>query len=147
MKKQQQTQEQQVQEQKAKNAAFFQRKPGDALTFLAPGSGEVTLYGNLDVSFDYTTKGLKSDYGDMGMPVGKIGWQPAIATNLSYVGVRGTHPLKDDFNFIWQLEAGIDISATPGTNSQPRTSATPSMALYFRGTASSVSPATIGARS
>ena len=74
MKKQQQTQEQQVQEQKAKNAAFFERKPGDALTFLAPGGGEVTLYGNLDVSFDYTTKGLKSDYGDMGgMPVGRMG--------------------------------------------------------------------------
>ena len=66
MKKQQLTQEQQVQEQKAKNAAFFARKPGDALTFVVPGGGEVTLCGNLDVSFDYTTKGLKSDYGDMG---------------------------------------------------------------------------------
>src|SRR5207244_3100999 len=62
------------------------------------------------------TTGLKSDYGDRGgMPVGRMGWEPAIATNLSYVGVRGTHPLKDDLNFIWQLEAGIDISATPGT--------------------------------
>ncbi|HZI82406.1 MAG TPA: hypothetical protein VFF44_00735, partial [Casimicrobiaceae bacterium] len=38
---------------------FVQRKPGEALTFLVPGGGEVTLYGNLDVSFDYTTKGLK----------------------------------------------------------------------------------------
>ena len=44
-----------------------------------------------------------------------MGWQPAIATNLSYLGVKGTHPLKDDLAFIWQLEAGIDISATPGT--------------------------------
>jgi predicted porin len=134
MKKQQQTQEQQVQEQKAKNAAFFERKPGDALTFLAPGGGEVTLYGNLDVSFDYTTKGLKSDYGDMGgMPVGKMGWEPAIATNLSYVGVRGTHPLKDDLNFIWQLEAGIDISATPGTkNTTSNTSDTVNGALFSR---------------
>jgi predicted porin len=96
-------------------APFLQRKPGDALTFVAPGGGEVTLYGNLDVSFDYTTKGLKSDYGDLGgVPVGKMGWQPSIATNLSYLGVKGTHPLRDDLNFIWQLEAGIDISATPG---------------------------------
>ena len=105
-----------AEEKEAKGGPFIQRKPGDALTFLAPGGGEVTLYGNLDVSFDYTTKGLKSDYGDMGgMPVGKMGWEPAIATNLSYVGFRGTHPLKDDLDFVWQLEAGFDISATPGT--------------------------------
>jgi predicted porin len=99
----------------AKGGPFIQRKPGDALTFLAPGGGEVTLYGNLDVSFDETTKGLKSDYGDNGgVPVGKVGWQPSIATNLSYLGARGTHPLKPDLDFVWQLEAGIDISATPG---------------------------------
>ena len=30
--------------------------------------------------------------------------------------MRGIHPLgQPNFNFIWQLEAGIDISATPGT--------------------------------
>jgi predicted porin len=105
----------QEQEQRPTTAPFIQQKPGDALTFLAPGGGEVTLYGNLDVSFDETTKGLKSDYGDNGgVPVGKVGWQPSIATNLSYLGARGTHPLKPDLDFIWQLEAGIDISATPG---------------------------------
>jgi predicted porin len=113
MQKQKQAQEQQ---RPAATAPFIERKPGDALTFLVPGGGELTLYGNLDVSFDYTTKGLQSDYGDMGgMPVGRMGWEPAIATNLSYLGVRGTHPLRPDLNFIWQLEAGIDISATPGT--------------------------------
>jgi hypothetical protein len=97
-------------------APYIERKPGDALTFIVSGGGEVTLYGNLDVSFDYATKGLKSDYGDNGgMPVGKMGWQPAIATNLSYLGVKGKHPLQPEFDFIWQLEAGIDISATPGT--------------------------------
>ena len=95
---------------------FLARKPGDAVAFTTRGGGEVTFYGNLDVSFDYTTKGLKSDYGDNGgVPLGKMGWEPAIATNLSYLGLRGTHPLKEDFNFLWQLEAGIDISATPGT--------------------------------
>jgi len=104
---QKQKQEQQ-QPRPAATAPFIERKPGDALTFLVPGGGELTLYGNLDVSFDYTTKGLQSDYGDMGgMPVGRMGWEPAIATNLSYLGVRGTHPLMPELDFIWQLEAGI----------------------------------------
>jgi len=95
---------------------FLSLADGPGVNFRVAGGGVVSLYGNLDVSFDYTTKGLKSDYGDNGgVPVGKNGWQPAIATNLSYVGVKGNHPLQPDLNFIWQLEAGIDISATPGT--------------------------------
>jgi len=115
--------QQERKEEQAKSGAapaggpLVRLKPDAGATFLVPGGGEVQLYGNLDLSFDYTTKGLKSDYGDNGgMPVGKVGWSPAIATNLSYLGVRGFHPLgQPDFNFIWQLEAGIDISATPGT--------------------------------
>ncbi len=96
-------------------APYLQIKPDSGATFLVPGGGEVQLYGLFDVSFDYTTKGMKSDYGENGgMPVGKVGWQPAIASNLSRIGVRGKHPVTPDLNFIWQLEAGIDISATPG---------------------------------
>jgi predicted porin len=111
----QQTQQAQQQQEK-KNEQFLQRKEGSGLTFVTPGGGDVSLYGNLDVSFDIATKGLQSDYGDNGgMPVGKMGWQPAISTNLSYLGVRGRHPLQEDLTFIWQLEAGIEISATPGT--------------------------------
>jgi predicted porin len=103
-------------EKEAKGGSFLQLKPGDAVTFATIKGGEVTAYGNLDVSFDDTTKGLKSDYGDNGgVPVGKMGWQPAIGSNLSYLGLRGKQPLFNDFNFVWQLEAGIDISATPGT--------------------------------
>ena len=45
------------------------------------------------------------------------GLEPAISTNLSYLGARGRHPFDPRFNFVWQLEAGIDISATPGTRS------------------------------
>jgi predicted porin len=118
----------------APNAPYVQLKPGDALTFLTPGGGEVTVYGNLDVSLDYTTKGLKGDYGDNGgVPVGKVGWQPAIATNLSYVGARGSHPLSSDLALIWQLEAGIDISATPGTKeTTSNTSDTVTGALFSR---------------
>ncbi|HWH38269.1 MAG TPA: porin [Usitatibacter sp.] len=101
--------------QDSTSASFVRLKPNSGATFLVPGGGEVQLYGNFDVSVDSTTKGLKSDYGDNGgQPVGKMGWQPAVSTNLSYFGMRGTHPLRE-VNFIWQLEAGIDISATPGT--------------------------------
>jgi len=103
------------QEQEKTKAAFVQMKPGLGTTFLTGGGGEVTIYGNLDVSFDYTTKGLQSSYDQGGSPVGNTGWMAAISTNLSYLGLRGTHPIADDLAFIWQLEAGIDISATPGT--------------------------------
>ena len=104
-------------EQEKKNEQFLARKPGaSGLTFVTPGGGDLSLYGNLDVSFDYATKGLNSDYGDMGgMPVGKMGWQSDISTNLSYLGIRGRHPLMDNLDFVWQLEGGIEISATPGT--------------------------------
>ena len=96
-------------------AEFVRMKPNAGATFLVPGGGQVQLYGNLNVSIDETTKGLQSDYGaNGGQPLGKMGWQPSVATNLSYLGVKGTHPLSE-VNFIWQLEAGIDISATPGT--------------------------------
>jgi predicted porin len=114
----------QLQQEKARAAAapapstasLFQLKPDAGATFLVPGGGEVQFYGNFDVSFDYATKGFKGDYGENGgVPVGKNGWEPAISTNLSYIGVRGKHPLMADLAFIWQLEGGIDISATPGT--------------------------------
>jgi len=113
-------QEQKKQEEARERTAprggpFVQLKPDSGATFLVPGGGEIQLYGNFDVSFDYTTKGLKSDYGENGgMPVGKMGWEPAIASNLSYLGARGRHPVRPDFDFVWQLEAGIDIAATPG---------------------------------
>ena len=117
-------------------ASFFQLKPNAGATFLVPGGGEVQFYGNFDVSFDYTTKGFKSDYGENGgVPVGKNGWEPAISTNLSYIGVRGTHPLKPDLAFIWQLEGGIEISATPGTrNTTSNNSDSVNGALFSRNT-------------
>ena len=121
-----------VKEVEKKGGPYLERKPGDTLTFLAPGGGEVTLYGNLDVSFDYATKGLDSSYAQGGSPVGKMGWEPDIATNLSYLGIRGSHPLQDVI-FVWQLEAGIDISATPGIKeSTSNTSDTVNGALFSR---------------
>ncbi|MBS0448218.1 MAG: porin [Proteobacteria bacterium] len=81
---------------------------------------ESQFYGNLDVSFDDTTKGLKSSYtlsdGSTASPVGRTGWLPAISTNLSYIGWRGRHELDENLAFLWQLETQIDISATAGTS-------------------------------
>src|ERR1700693_4726512 len=47
---------------------------------------------------------------------------PAVSTNSSYLGVRGYQNLPGlEANFIYQLELGFDVSATPGlkeSNSQ-----------------------------
>jgi predicted porin len=129
--------QQQRQKEEAKAAAAggapISLKPNSGATFLVPGGGEVQLYGNLDVSLDTTTKGLQSSYDPGGSPVGNIGWMTAISTNLSYLGVRGNHPVNDDLNFIWQLEAGIEISATPGTkNTNSNSSDAVNGALFSR---------------
>src|SRR5579862_2491776 len=108
---------------------FFRHKPGDPLTFETPG-GEITGYGNFDVSFDGASKSVSGTYtnplnnpgGPPGAgpgvvtPNGNFGWMPDISTNLSYLGVRGFQrvPGLDGVHFVYQLEAGIDISALPG---------------------------------
>src|ERR1035437_6327782 len=102
---------------------FLERKPGKDLTFFTPG-GEITAYGQFDVSVDGATKNangtivrgpsqLNATGGDS--PVGNFGWMPDISTNISYLGVRGFQRVVDQpFNFVYQFEAGIDISAAPG---------------------------------
>ena len=94
---------------------FFRKKPGSkGLTFLTPG-GEITAYGQLDVSIDDTTKGIGGLVdGGGNHPVGNVGWMPALSTNLSYVGVRGSQNLYDGYKFIYQLETQIDITASSG---------------------------------
>jgi predicted porin len=99
----------------------FGRKPGNSLTFYTPGGegmgGQITAYGNLDLSFDAATKGISKLLGpDGNPPVGKVGWLPDISTNISYIGVRGFQPLGDlPFNFVYQLETQVDIASTSGT--------------------------------
>ena len=95
---------------------LFERKPGPGTTFYIPG-GELTTYGNFDVSVDATTKGIANEIGpDGNHPVGNMGWMPALSTNLSYIGVRGFQSLGNlTFNFIYQLETQLDIAATSGT--------------------------------
>lgn len=127
MQKQKQDQEQQTQQvteqmekQKQEQTNFVRFKPGDNLTIETKGGGEVTLYGYLDVSLDYATKGIQNKFSDQhgDTPQGKLGWLWGLSTNQSYLGVRGKHPLpliRDNFNFVWQLEAQLDITAAPGT--------------------------------
>jgi predicted porin len=94
---------------------FLERKAGDGLTFFTRG-GEVSIYGNLDVSLDYTTKGIGDMTVDGVPPVGNTGWMWAISSNLSYIGVRGFQTLGEfPANFVYQLETQIDVSATSGT--------------------------------
>jgi predicted porin len=95
---------------------YLEHKHGNPLTFYTPG-GEVTAYGNFDISIDNTSKSIGNfDLNGASAPVGKFGWLPAISTNTSYLGVRGFQRVPDfPFNFVYQVELGFDISATPGT--------------------------------
>jgi predicted porin len=113
-----------------KDEWFFRHKKGDPLTFETPG-GEITAYGNIDVSFDgaaktvtgYFTSPANNPGADPGEtvgpggvvhPSGNFGWMPDISTNLSYLGARGFQKLPGtDWRFVYQLEAGFDVSAFP----------------------------------
>jgi predicted porin len=106
---------------------WMEKKAVPGLTFYTK-TGEITAYGNLDVSVDTATKGLGgmvangvATVNGVG-PVGNMGWLEDISTNSSYLGVRGTQITGiKDVNFIYQLETQIEISAAPGisqTNSE-----------------------------
>jgi predicted porin len=82
---------------------YLEHKRGNPLTFYTPG-GEITAYGNFDVSFDDTSKDVKRlQLNGNSPPIGNFGWMPAISTNLSYLGVRGFQRVGDQpFNFVYQ---------------------------------------------
>ncbi len=107
----------------ANGHAFLEHKKGNPLTFYTPG-GEITGYGNFDISVDDTTKAFGGNIqanpaftgGSEPIPLGNMGFMPAISTNSSYLGVRGFQRVPSlPFNFVYQLELGFDISSTPGT--------------------------------
>ena len=127
---------------------FIERKAGDGLTFATRG-GEVSLYGNLDLSIDDTTKGISKmiDPATGVPPPGRLGWQPAISSNLSYVGVRGKQSLGDfPASFVYQLETQIDVSATSGTGgSNSNTSNVVKGGLTSRNSYVGLSSPTLGA--
>lgn len=97
---------------------FLERKKGDGVTFYTRG-GEVSVYGNLDVSLDSATKGIAGlkDGNGNGPLGGNLGWMADISSNLSYVGVRGFQKLPAiDSRFVYQFETQLDISVTPGAS-------------------------------
>ena len=56
----------------AKGHGFFEHKKGNPLTFYTPG-GEITAYGNLDVSVDGTSKSIGNmDLNGSGQLMGRI---------------------------------------------------------------------------
>jgi predicted porin len=92
------------------------------------------FYGSLDVSVDYTTKGINnplaypygyasgapgSPYvitgGPKAGPYGRVGWLGAMSSNGSSIGYRGTHRIgTSDVDFIYQVSTSIDMTAAPG---------------------------------
>jgi predicted porin len=103
-----------IQAAAAKDRPFLQHKDNAGLTFTTP-NGEITGYGNLDVSIDDSTKGISNLTAGGNHPIGRVGWNPDISTNLSYVGVRGFQNVGDSpLRFIYQLETDIQIAATAG---------------------------------
>ncbi|HEY3784737.1 MAG TPA: porin [Steroidobacteraceae bacterium] len=91
------------------------------------------FYGTLDVSVDYTTKGINNgvafpyDFANgpgsgyvvagpqKGGPFGKVGWLGAMSSNGSNFGYRGSHPIPGStVNFIYQVSTAIDMAAAPG---------------------------------
>jgi predicted porin len=97
------------------------------------------FYGAMDVSVDYTTKGMDNfvaygnnpvvlsngQYGGYTInstpknggapPYGHIGWLPQMSSNGSNIGYRGAHHIgKSDVDFIYQVSTSIDMVAAPG---------------------------------
>lgn len=98
------------------------------------------FYGTLDVSFDDTTKGMNgmvaypyslvdptnpnsgfvrgaSPKGGGAGPVGRVGYMPALSTNKSVLGYRGSHKFEgSDLELIYQIETQPSITSSPGLN-------------------------------
>lgn len=103
----------------ATSATFVcaQQKAGTPVT----ADSFVQLYGHLDLSIDAATKGIsgRADPAPSGTATtaqGRLGWQPDVSSNLSYIGVRGGRELgSSGVRGIFQVETQIDMAATPGS--------------------------------
>ena len=97
------------------------------------------FYGTLDVSIDYTTKGMNGFVaypyslapgvtsptgpfvvagpakGGGAGPYGRVSWLAAMSSNGSNVGYRGTHQIGDSHvDFIYQVSTSLNMAAAPG---------------------------------
>jgi predicted porin len=92
------------------------------------------FYGSLDVSMDYTTKGMQGmtayPYGyasgapgspyvitgpQKAGPYGNVGWLGAMSSNGSSIGYRGAHKIANSgVDFIYQVSTSINMVAAPG---------------------------------
>src|SRR5665647_892847 len=101
---------------------YLERKAGKGITFLTHG-GEISIYGNLDVSADYVTNGLNSapdnGIGTPGQtaPYGKNGYMPAISGNSTNIGMRGFQSIAgwDSTKLIWQVQANYAATVNSGS--------------------------------
>jgi len=73
----------------------------------------VQLYGHADLSIDDATKGIAGRAG----AEGRLGWQPDVSSNLSRIGIRGSHNLEGGLKAVFQFETQVDVAATPGGTS------------------------------
>ncbi|HXI68181.1 MAG TPA: hypothetical protein VNH41_09595, partial [Steroidobacteraceae bacterium] len=96
------------------------------------------FFGTLDVSIDYTTKGmedmvayhlactgpnggppcildLNNPKNGGAHPYGRVSWMAMMSSNGSNIGYRGSHQIgKSSMDFIYQVSAAIDMAAAPG---------------------------------
>jgi predicted porin len=92
------------------------------------------FFGTLDLSVDYTTKGMEGmqafPYGyasgapgspfvitgpAKAGPYGKVGWLGAMSSNGSNIGYRGSHQIgTSNYDFIYQVSTAFSLSAAPG---------------------------------
>lgn len=89
-------------------------KPGPDLTFTIGDKSEVTIYGHVDVSYDYQTAGLSRATG----ATGNNGYLSDVSSNLSSFGVKGSRILTDDLKGVFQFETEVFYAATPGASDQ-----------------------------
>src|SRR6266571_4359752 len=86
-----------------------------APSHVAAADTSVQFYGHLDLSVDGATKGIKEGgAGQNPAPVGKVGWQTDVSSNLSYFGFRGDHDIGRGYKMVFQVETQVDVAATPG---------------------------------
>ncbi|HKV99174.1 MAG TPA: porin [Vicinamibacterales bacterium] len=87
---------------------------------VAVAQTSVQLYGHADLSIDYMTKGLSGAHHSVGGgptptdPVGHMGYETDVSSNLSYIGVRASHDLGDSgLKALVQFETQVDVASTP----------------------------------